>query len=524
MRFNHYFSTIRARIYLLLAASVLGFITVCSIAIVGTSRLSKSGNQLYREGFQSTKILLDIQHTFDKMQVIVIKTPLEYDQESQAAYKREYLEHYANLQASLEDYKAVTGARSLPLLEKLQELTGQFRQISHEVFSLAENFAQIQANEIIVSRLLKHGARVEAALGELIELQNERLGEITESMEESSDHSIKTMLAGAFLTLVVLSLIGGAVAVRLAERIHNTVDRILALADQDVETEIPYLSSPDEVGAIARALWLFKENEIERKRLESVGQKQKEALLSKEKELQTEKRFSALGRMAGGLAHEVNNPMMIIHGNLEMLQMTLADAGGLDEASREILQQTFKASRRVTSIVRSLREFSRDGSTYPLSVENIGEVVDEVVGFCYSAINRHAVDVAIDVSSEFPLVACRRVDLSQVIINLVNNAAYAIKDLEERWIKIEADASPDRVELYFTDSGKGISEDIRDKIMEPFFSTKPVGEGTGLGLSVCKGLIESMNGSLYLDDSHENTRFVIALMTEREWVGECANE
>ena len=106
---------------------------------------------------------------------------------------------------------------------------------------------------------------------------------------------------------------------------------------------------------------------------------------------------------------------------------------------------------------------------------------------------------------------CRPTQISQVLVNLINNSFEAIQDLPEKWIEIHAEIKEERLLVMITDSGKGIPEAAAEKVMEPFLQPKKLARGAGLGLSVAKGIIESHGGTIQLDRSSVNTRFVIDL-------------
>ena len=109
------------------------------------------------------------------------------------------------------------------------------------------------------------------------------------------------------------------------------------------------------------------------------------------------------------------------------------------------------------------------------------------------------------------LKGCNKAGLAHVFLNLITNSIDAVKEMESKWISIEAKISKNRLKIYFTDSGLGIEKNIAEKIIDPFFTTKKQGEGTGLGLSISSKYISKMNGKLYYKPDSENTQFIMEL-------------
>ena len=114
------------------------------------------------------------------------------------------------------------------------------------------------------------------------------------------------------------------------------------------------------------------------------------------------------------------------------------------------------------------------------------------------------------------LVECREAEIGQVIVNLINNACDAVKDENQRWVKVEVCSNSEKVFIQVTDSGPGIPDDLKEKILKPFFTTKPVGQGTGLGLSITKSILDAHQGQLCLDENSKNTKFVVELPKYRK--------
>src|SRR5262249_54178985 len=130
---------------------------------------------------------------------------------------------------------------------------------------------------------------------------------------------------------------------------------------------------------------------------------------------------------------------------------------------------------------------------------------------CSERLRRNSIQLKIQHGSPNLKIECRSTEISQVLLNLLNNALDAVQPLDQKWISIDvADAGND-VEIAVTDSGPGIPAHLRDKIAQPFFTTKEIGKGTGLGLSISRGIAEAHHGGLFLDPVCANTRFIVCL-------------
>ena len=222
-------------------------------------------------------------------------------------------------------------------------------------------------------------------------------------------------------------------------------------------------------------------------------------------------RLASLGEMAGGIAHEINNPLGIIMGTAGHLKLHARRQGIQDELLEEGFDRIEETVRRISSIIKGLRNFSRDASDENFKAVRISDIVQETLELTREKVKNNNVDLqcSIDVDA---VISCQPVQISQVIMNLLINSMHAVSSLEEKWISIEAEQTTDGyLKLKITDSGKGISPEHRSKIMEPFYTTKPVGQGTGLGLSISAGIIKTHNGTLDLNAQSPNTQFVITL-------------
>ncbi len=222
-------------------------------------------------------------------------------------------------------------------------------------------------------------------------------------------------------------------------------------------------------------------------------------------------KLSALGEMAGGIAHEINNPLSIIKGYVDLLKK-YTDRQALNlETMKQYLSKIDITIERISRIVGGMRRFARESSSdkkinYPLS-----QIISETLDICHEKLNNNGVKVEVEVATSNPLINCRPVEISQVLLNLINNSFQAIEKQLGAFIKIYISENDHSYLIQVSDSGPGIRPEVRSKIFQPFFTTKEVGVGTGLGLSISRGIIEDHDGKLYYKENAPYTTFVIDL-------------
>ena len=221
-------------------------------------------------------------------------------------------------------------------------------------------------------------------------------------------------------------------------------------------------------------------------------------------------KMTSLGEMAGGIAHEINTPLaIIISAAGQALNALSGDAPKLEMACGK-LNKIDATAVRISKIVRGLRLFSHDSEGDPLEETSMKQIIMDSLALCAEKYNYSGIKLEVNISDNIQVLVVPT-QISQVILNLLNNAFDALEKYEEKWVKITLAKKDHLAQLKITDSGKGIPKDLQTKIMQPFFTTKEVGKGTGLALSISKGLIESFKGHLYYDDSSENTCFIVEL-------------
>ena len=223
-------------------------------------------------------------------------------------------------------------------------------------------------------------------------------------------------------------------------------------------------------------------------------------------------KLASLGEMASGVAHEINNPLAIIIGYSRiLLNAARKQDDNAQELMLQLLPQIDLTVGRISRIVQGLQSFSRDGSKDKLENKTLNEVISKTLTFCQEKFNHSEIPVEIDIKPENLEIYCSETQFSQVVLNLLNNSYSAIKNSEEKWIKINCFIDNNQIVIKFIDSGKGIPTHIQEKIMQPFFTTKDPNEGTGLGLSISSTIIEKHGGKLFYQNESSNTTFEIHL-------------
>jgi signal transduction histidine kinase len=220
--------------------------------------------------------------------------------------------------------------------------------------------------------------------------------------------------------------------------------------------------------------------------------------------------LAALGQIAGGVAHKVNNPLTVVSASLDYLSRTVTRG----EAAAEMLESIADAkdsTQRVAQIVRQLADAGKLATARPAmeSVEVAG-AVQEAVGFARKRCGAH-VKIQSEVRAGICVLAQESM-LVQLLLHLITNAGQAIPDGRDGLVRIGADQEGNRVRLTVGDNGTGMSAEVQRRAFEPFFGTKPGGAGAGLGLTVARSIVESLDGKVRLESTEgEGTRAIVEL-------------
>jgi PAS domain S-box-containing protein len=217
-------------------------------------------------------------------------------------------------------------------------------------------------------------------------------------------------------------------------------------------------------------------------------------------------RMASLGTLAAGIAHEINNPLAYVTGNLEVMAETLEEGEAAPDAAavselRTVISDARDGAERVRKIVLGLKSFSRAEEEKRVPIELSG-VLEAAIRLTSNEV-RHRAELVRELGST-PLVVADDARLTQVFINLLINAAHAIpagRSAANRvTVRTRTDGDGNAV-VEIEDSGNGMTPDVQARVFDPFFTTKDVGEGTGLGLSICHGIISGLGGQISIESS-----------------------
>jgi C4-dicarboxylate-specific signal transduction histidine kinase len=236
-------------------------------------------------------------------------------------------------------------------------------------------------------------------------------------------------------------------------------------------------------------------------------------LVNSQKQLVQASKFTALWEMASGIAHEINNPLFIISGKVLKISRLYKD--DTDEVRKEeankFAEDIKNLVTRISKIIDNLRRFAREENSHQ-ELLNLKCIIENSMSFYRERMEQNGIQIKEEIDDGLTFSGERN-QMIQIILNFINNSFYELNRTEgrEKWIFLRGYKLNNEIILTIKDSGLGLPPEVSEKVFNPFFTTKPVGEGTGLGLSVSKGVIESLGGSLKYKEYEINTTFEIKL-------------
>lgn len=224
-----------------------------------------------------------------------------------------------------------------------------------------------------------------------------------------------------------------------------------------------------------------------------------------EMQLQHSERLAFVGELSAGIAHELNEPLGRILGFAQLVKKN----GSLTEQQDTDIDRIIKASLYTREIIKKLMLFSRQ-MPRQINAVNLNTIVQSILYFIDIRFQSRGIKIVERLDQHLPVIEADSVQISQVLVNLITNAIHAMAGGGK--ITIATKRKQNQVSLVVSDTGSGMSNEVKEKIFEPFYTTKPVGQGTGLGLSVVQGIVEEHKGKILVSSSPgKGSRFEIVL-------------
>ncbi len=228
-------------------------------------------------------------------------------------------------------------------------------------------------------------------------------------------------------------------------------------------------------------------------------------------------RMAELGEVSGGFAHEINNPLTVILANAQKIKRNAKKEVFEADKIVKMASKIEATCDRIVKIIDGLKNYSRDASRDPVEMVNLEQLLGDVKEIFQEKMRHRMIDFYVAEDCSEVNVVGRYGQLYQVLVNLINNAVDAIGEPESspegrRYLRIEHEMNiDDSLSLKVIDSGPGIPKELREKVFQPFFTTKPVGKGTGLGLSISYGLMKEQGGALLYERLNDETSFILVI-------------
>ncbi|MCK5585432.1 HAMP domain-containing protein, partial [Candidatus Bipolaricaulota bacterium] len=458
------------------------------------------------EAIEQSEVIHDVVRGVFELNIVTNDYLLHHEERAQAQWE---LRH-GSLDQFLRGFEAHNSAEEEILSRIIQEhaqLQPLFSQLvtDYESRDLSTEKAAVSLDleQRLVSQLL---VKAQTMVADAF-----RLEEIVRARVESTQRRGNFLLVALCLPIlgviiVLIALVSNRIVAGITKLRQGT--EIIGAGDLDYQVDV---GSQDEIGDLAHAF-----NEMTHRLRQSYLEKS-----VMEAQLRQQQKLESIGTLASGVAHEINNPLMGIINYAELIEDEIEN-----ESVKAYTAGIIKEGNRVATIVRNLLSFARQDKESH-SPADLKDIIDSSMSLVSSTLRKDQITIEVDVPDDLPNVKCRSQQIQQVVINLLTNAHDALNERypsydENKLIRIsvqplEIEGST-WVRMTIEDRGPGIPQDMIERIFDPFFTSKPRDEGTGLGLSVSFGIVREHKGRLLVESKlGEYTRFHMELAADNEW-------
>ena len=384
---------------------------------------------------------------------------------------------------------------------KLAARYGEYQRASEELFTALEaEHPESQGVSERIGRLRQLGTSL---LSDIRYLHASLESRIRERAEQAEARERRTGLAILALTVIAVAvgLIATYISARALRPVATLIEGVTRIGQGDYSAELG-VRGDDEISVLAREFDQMARSLRER---EAQLKEKQDALIRAEQ-------LAAVGRISAQVTHEIRNPLSSIGLNVELLEEAFAKASfGSPDERKEAGEILGAVTREVDRLAEITEHYLRMARLPPPSLarEDLGEVLGNVLDFSRAELDRAKVFVERNIDPSTPPALADQGQLRQVFLNLVRNSREAMAGPGGK-LTIAARPLDDQIELRFSDTGRGMTNEVRDKIFEPFFSTKE--GGTGLGLAVSRQILQAHGGTIECDSAPgQGTTFVIRL-------------
>lgn len=322
-------------------------------------------------------------------------------------------------------------------------------------------------------------------------------------------------LLSLFIELLMLYIVIGRY---VGKPIHRLIKAVNQLAQGKGQERIDIQSST-EISELANSFNDMAERVTERdRRLTEQAASLEQQVQERTKELDVQRanaynasKLATLGEISGRIAHEINNPLSTISVGVEASLKHLNHSEKPDPRVINYLQKIKFTTERISKIVNGMRAFNRQTQDDQMKIESLKNILNNTFILCEVSLKKKEIELVIHEFEDVE-IECREVEISQILLNLIQNSIDAMSGSTLKRIDVYVETMKNHcVCIVIEDTGPTIPADVAEKMMNPFFTTKDVGKGTGLGLFISSGLAKQNNGKLYLAQTTPKTRMVLEL-------------